>query len=92
MSDLTGYSVEQLCIELRTRGVIGIISVKDKETGRLDMWWGDLVKCLGYTYRLAHEINTQMDEYEETDDPDDDEAEEGLDELAKEFPQIGQYL
>ncbi len=93
MMDLSGFDTQALITELGNRSAHGVISCTPKGAARMDVWWGDRAKCLGMTARLSYGINTEMDEYEGTDDEsDEDEAEAGLDELAKDFPQMGQYL
>lgn len=93
MSDLSSFDTQDLVTELGKRSAHGVISCTPKGAARLDVWWGDRAKCLGMTARLSYGINTEMDEYEDVgEESEEDEAESGLDELAKEFPQMGQYL
>ncbi len=93
MADLGEFSIQLLIQELGTRGLHGVLSLVPKDAPRHDVWWGDRSKCLSMTTRLAYGINREMDDYEEADDESEtDEAEESSDELAKEFPQMGQYL
>lgn len=82
---------EDLLGELQRRYDGGIVAVQLPDTdSNLYLWWGARVVCLGLTSRLAHGINLELEGMEETEETSGpiDEAEE----LAREFPQLGQYL
>ena len=94
MSDTLSPEVEALLLQLKDHGVHGVVSLASKGHGRLDLWWGDRSKCLGLTARLTYAINTEMDEFEDSEDTVEDDLSEDdqLSDLAKDFPQYGTYL
>lgn len=76
-------------LQRRFDGGVMAVQLSDSESN-LYLWWGARLMCLGLTSRLAHGINLELEGMEESEDSSGpiDEAEE----LAREFPQLGQYL
>ena len=90
--DLTAYPTEMLLQELNSRGMHGVVSLASKGSGRLEVWWGDRVACLGLTARLTSSINFDMDRNESAEEAEEEGGDDGSEILELEFPQIGQYL
>jgi hypothetical protein len=96
VASLKKSSLEDILHELQERMDCGVVALQlpDSESN-LYLWWGSRTFCLGLTSRLAHGINCELEELEEGSSESgaiESDAEEALDQLAKEFPQHGMYL
>ena len=90
--DLSAVETDALLQELNGRARHGIAALYCSKGGRVDVWWGDRVTCLGLAARLSYSVQRELDDLEDAEDESPDEDEDEEDEAQPPPLPIGQYL